>query len=141
MLIYLRVMEQEEIIYFLRFKFTFLQFLLLFFSWNFFICFIWPLMIDSYFGVTIFVCAFSLVFAMAVNNRFVLFLFVLFHINKNIVIFYQKAMLYLSAYLGTCVFSWFMPPMSIYVFLEHLFINTLTVFLYFTFATKATNQG
>ncbi|KQO33358.1 hypothetical protein ASF10_18530 [Flavobacterium sp. Leaf82] len=130
----------EENIYFLRFKFTFLQFLALFFGWNFFICFIWPLMIESYFGVTIFVCAFSLVFAMALNNKLILWLFLLFHINKKIVIFYQKTMLYLSAYFGTCVFSWFMPPMSIYVFLEHLFINALTVFLYFTFVMKATNR-
>lgn len=130
----------EENIYFLRFKFTFLQFLALFFGWNFFICFIWPLMIESYFGVTIFVCAFSLVFAMALNNKLILWLFLLFHINKKIVIIYQKTMLYLSAYFGTCVFSWFMPPMSIYVFLEHLFINTLTVFLYFTFVMKATNR-
>lgn len=130
----------EENIYFLRFKFTFLQFLALFFGWNFFICFIWPLMIGSYFGVTIFVCAFSLVFVMALNNKLILWLFLLFHINKKIVIIYQKAMLYLSAYFGTCVFSWFMPPMSIYVFLEHLFINTLTVFLYFTFVMKATNR-
>ena len=130
----------EENIYFLRFKFTFLQFLALFFGWNFFICFIWPLMIESYFGVTIFVCAFSLVFAMALNNKLILWLFLLFHINKKIVIIYQKTMLYLSAYFGTCVFSWFMPPMSIYVFLEHLFINTLTFFLYFTFVMKATNR-
>ncbi|OMQ09742.1 hypothetical protein BXU01_15260 [[Flexibacter] sp. ATCC 35103] len=130
----------EENIYFLRFKFTFLQFLALFFGWNFFICFIWPLMIESYFGVTIFVCAFSLLFAMALNNKLILWLFLLFHINKKIVIIYQKTMLYLSAYFGTCVFSWFMPPMSIYVFLEHLFINTLTVFLYFTFVMKATNR-
>ncbi|CAA9202380.1 hypothetical protein FLA105534_04046 [Flavobacterium bizetiae] len=130
----------EENIYFLRFKFTFLQFIALFFGWNFFICFIWPLMIESYFGVTIFVCAFSLVFAMALNNKLILWLFLLFHINKKIVIIYQKTMLYLSAYFGTCVFSWFMPPMSIYVFLEHLFINTLTVFLYFTFVMKATNR-
>jgi hypothetical protein len=130
----------EENIYFLRFKFTFLQFLALFFGWNFFICFIWPLMIESYFGVTIFVCAFSLVFAMALNNKLILWLLLLFHINKKIVIIYQKTMLYLSAYFGTCVFSWFMPPMSIYVFLEHLFINTLTVFLYFTFIMKATNR-
>lgn len=130
----------KENIYFLRFKFTFLQFLALFFGWNFFICFIWPLMIEPYFGVTIFVCAFSLVFAMALNNKLILWLFLLFHINKKIVIFYQKTMLYLSAYFGTCVFSWFMPPMSIYVFLEHLFINTLTVFLYFTFVMKATNR-
>lgn len=130
----------EENIYFLRFKFTFLQFLALFFGWNFFICFIWPLMIESYFGVTIFVCVFSLVFAMALNNKLILWLFLLFHINKKIVIIYQKTMLYLSAYFGTCVFSWFMPPMSIYVFLEHLFINTLTVFLYFTFVMKATNR-
>ncbi|WP_173972575.1 hypothetical protein [Flavobacterium bizetiae] len=97
-------------------------------------------MIESYFGVTIFVCAFSLVFAMALNNKLILWLFLLFHINKKIVIIYQKTMLYLSAYFGTCVFSWFMPPMSIYVFLEHLFINTLTVFLYFTFVMKATNR-
>lgn len=130
----------EEEIYFLGFKFTFLQFLLLFFGWNFFIGFIWPLMIGSYFGVTIFVCAFSLVFAIAVNNKLTLLLLLLFQINKSIVIFYQKAMLYISAYLGTCVFSWFVPPMSIYVFLEHLFINTLTVFLYYTFAIRTTNN-
>lgn len=130
----------NEEIYFLRFRFTFLQFLLLFFGWNFFICFIWPLMIGSYFGVTIFVCAFSLVFSIAVNNRLALLLLVLFQINKNIVIFYQKAMLYISAYLGTCVFSWFVPPMSIYVFLEHLFINTLTIFLYYTMAIRGSNN-
>src|SRR5688572_4901970 len=104
-------MFMNEEVYFLRFRFTFLQFLLLFFGWNFFICFIWPLMIGSYFGVTIFVCAFSLIFSIAVNNRLALLLLVLFQINKNIVIFYQKAMLYISAYLGTCVFSWFVPPM------------------------------
>ncbi|MFH6987079.1 hypothetical protein ACHRVW_04980 [Flavobacterium collinsii] len=131
---------EQEIIYFLRFRFTFLQFLALFFGWNFFICFIWPVMIDSYFGVTIFVCAFSLVFAIAVNNSLALLLLVLFHINKSIVIFYQRVMLFISAYLGTCVFSWFMPPMSIYVFLEHLFINTLTIFLYYTMAMKGTNN-
>lgn len=93
-------------------------------------------LIDSYFFVSIFVCAFSLVFAIAVNNKLVLLLLVLFQINKKIVVFYQKAMLYISAYLGTCVFSWFMPPMSIYVFLEHLFINTLTVFLYYEVAIR-----
>lgn len=130
----------KEEIYFLGFKFTSLQFLLLFLGWNFFICFIWPVMIDSYFAVTNFVCAFSLVFAIAVNNKLALLLLLLFHINKNIVIFYQKGMLYISAYLGTCVFSWFMPYMSIYVFLEHLFINTLTIFLYYTMAIRETND-
>ncbi|PXY43960.1 hypothetical protein [Flavobacterium hydrophilum] len=129
-----------EDIYFLRFRFTFLQFLALFFGWNFFICFIWPMMIESYFGVTIFVCAFSLVFAIAVNNVLALLLLVVFQINKKIVIFYQKAMLFITSYFGTCVFSWFMPPMSIYVFLEHLFINALTLFLYYTFIMKATNR-
>ncbi len=121
----------EEEICFFRFRFTFLQFLFLFFAWNFFIGFIWPLTIGSYFLVTIFVCAFSLFFAIAVNNKLALLLLLLFHVNKKIVIYYQKAMLFISAYLGTCVFSWFMPSMSIYVFLEHLFINTLTIFLYY----------
>jgi hypothetical protein len=64
--------QGKEIIYFLRFRFTFLQFWALFFGWNFFICFVWPVLIDSYFGVTIFVCAFSLVFAIAVNNTLAL---------------------------------------------------------------------
>jgi len=130
----------KEEIHFLRFRFTFLQFLLLFLGWNFFICFIWPVMIGSYFGVTIFVCAFSLIFAIVINNKLALLLLVLFQINKNIVIFYQKAMLYISAYFGTCVFSWFVPPMSIYVFLEHLFINTLTIFLYYTMAIRGSNN-
>jgi hypothetical protein len=122
----------NEEIYFLGIKFNFIQFLLLLIGWTFFLCFIWPIMIGSYFFVSVFVCVFSLVFAIAVNNKLALLLLVLFQINKNIVIFYQKAMLFISAYLGTCVFSWFMPPMSIYVFLEHLFMNTLTVYLYYS---------
>lgn len=130
----------NEEIYFLRFRFTFSQFLLLFLGWNFFICFIWPVMIGSYFGVTIFVCAFSLIFAIAINNKLALLLLVLFQINKNIVIFYQKAMLCISAYFGTCVFSWFVAPMSIYIFLEHLFINILTIFLYYTMMIRGSNN-
>jgi hypothetical protein len=130
----------NEEIYFLGIKFNFIQFLLLLIGWTFFLCFIWPIMIGSYFFVSVFVCVFSLVFAIAVNNKLALLLLVLFQINKNIVIFYQKAMLFISAYLGTCVFSWFMPSMSIYVFLEHLFINTLTIFLYYTMAIKGTKN-
>jgi hypothetical protein len=129
----------KEEIYFLGFKFTFLQFLLLFLGWSFFLCFIWPVIIGSYFFVSVFVCAFSVVFASLVNNKLILGLLVLFLINKKIVIYYQNFMLFLSAFLGTWVFSWFVP-MSRFVFLDHLLINTFSVFLYYTFAVKTGNS-
>jgi hypothetical protein len=117
-------------IYFLGFRFSLIHFLLLCLGWTFFLGFIWPFIIGSYFFVSVFVCAFSLLFAGIVNSKLLIGLLILFHINKSIVAFYQNFMLVLSGFLGTWIFSWFVK-MSTFVFVDHLIINTFTVFMYY----------
>jgi hypothetical protein len=121
-------MEKE--VRFFGFSFSLLHFGLLCFGWTFFLCFIWPLFVGSYFFVSVFVCAFSVVFAGIVTSRLVLGLIVLLLINRKIVLFYQNFMLLLSGFLGTWVFSWFVK-MGTFIFLDHLIINTFTVFMYY----------
>jgi len=133
-------MEKEESeIYFFGYGFRKIRFLLLCVCWTLFICFIWPLIIGSYFFVTVIVCGLSLVFAGIVNSRLLIGLFVLLLISRKIVVFYQNFMLVLSAFLGTLAFSWFVK-MSTFVFLDQLVINMITVFMYYKLLIAAGTQ-
>jgi hypothetical protein len=120
----------KEEIYFLGFKFSFIQFLAFFLGWTFFLCFIWPLTIGSHFFVSVFVCVFSVAFAAFINIKIIILLLVLFHVNKKIVLYFQYFMLFFCSFLGTLIFSFF-ENFGIYVFLCHLSINTFTVYLYY----------
>ena len=129
-----KIMKEE--IYFLGFRFNFIQFFIFLLGWTFFLCFIWPITIGSYFGISVFVCIFSVAIATYINSKMILLLIVLFQINKKIVIYFQYFILVLCSFLGTLVFSFF-EYFGIYVFFCHLFINTFTVYLYYKFMILA----
>jgi hypothetical protein len=129
-----KIMKEE--ICFLGFRFNSIQFFIFLLGWTFFLCFIWPLTIGSYFGISVFVCVFSVAIVAYINSKMILLLFVLFQINKKIVIYFQYFVLVLCSFLGTLVFSFF-EHFGIYIFLCHLFINTFTVYLYYKFIILA----
>ncbi len=76
-------------IWFLTYRFIFLQFLGLCLGWSFFLCFIWPVTIRSYFFVSVAVCLGALLLTGLVNNKLFIGLLILFHVSKRAVIHYQ----------------------------------------------------
>lgn len=127
-------------VYFFGFKFRLIYFLLLGFGWTFFLIFVWPVIIGCHFFIPVVVPILSLTFAGIVNSKIIFGLLVLFHINKKIVVVYQNIMLVLGSLLCTWIYSWFVK-MDIFVFLDHLIINTFTVFLYYTLVKAVESQS
>ena len=125
-------------IWFLTYRFTFLQFLCLCLGWSFFLCFIWPLIIGSYFFVSFAVCLGALLLTGLVNNRLFIGLLVLFHFSKRAVIYYQNVMLVLCTLLCTWIFSWFVR-MEGYIFADHFMVNAFSVFLYYKLVMSGDN--
>lgn len=109
-------------------KFTQLQFILFFFGWMFFLAFIWPFIIGSYLGMSVFVCGFSVLFVGLLNRLFGLLLLVFYFINKSLIRYYQNSMMVLTSILATFIYSLFVP-MNFYTYIAHLLVNTFTIFL------------
>ncbi len=118
----------EKQITFFRFKFTDLQFIVFFFCWMFFLGFIWPLIIGSYFFMSIFVCGFSVIFAGLFNRLVALVILALAFINGSLVRFYQKFMLVVIAIFATLIYSIWIP-MNFWIYMAHLTINIFSIFL------------
>ncbi len=120
----------DKEVWFLGFRFTLLQFLGICLGWTFFIAFIWPMIIGSYWFVSVFVCFAALLFAGIVNSKLLLGLVALFFVSKRALLIYQYFMLVASALLATWVFSWFVR-LNTFKFIDHLIINAFTVYMYY----------
>lgn len=119
----------REVVFF-GFRFSFLKYVAICVGWTFFIAFIWPMIIGSYWFVSVFVCFGALLVTAIVTNRLLLGLLLLFFVSKKAVVAYQYIMLFLSTLAATWFFSLFVR-MNDFKFIDHLIVNLFTVYMYY----------
>ncbi|KOS06196.1 hypothetical protein AM493_09255 [Flavobacterium akiainvivens] len=115
---------------FFGYRFSLLQYLGICLVWTFFIAFIWPMIIGSYWFVSVFACAGAVLLTAVVTGKLILGLLALFLVNKKAVVVYQYVMLLLSTLLVTWVMGLFVD-MADFKFIDHLMVNAVTVYLYY----------
>ncbi len=118
-------------------KLTFLQMLIFFILWNFFLCFIWPLIIGSSFFTFTWLCAITFLLTATVL-RMLVFVFVLLQfIYKKSIGAICNVILWLCAFAVIFVYHWFVP-MGWMKFFNCFIVNLFSAYLIQRFVIETT---